>query len=736
MDSSVPEISLVIPTRNEADCIDPLLSRLARALQPYCAEIIFVDDSSDGTASLIERAAPSFGFEIRTIHRPPEAREGGLGGAVVAGIRAARAPWVCVMDADLQHPPEIIPELFETARSSGADLVAAGRDLRRSGNRAFSLSRAVTSRGLNGMLRLLFPGPLGKVNDPLSGLFVFRTDRIDPDRLVPRGYKILIDILVRHPELKVDNFSFEFQARHAGESKAGIREAVRFLHLLSGIWLVQNASLLRFLAVGLTGLLVNSALLALFVESGRMHYLWGAGLATQGSTLWNYMWTERWVFRGEAHRRPGLQRFAAFFLMNNLLLLVRAPVLGILVDWIGFNYLVANVVSIALVALTRFGWSRHWIWQKTGSAPEQREYFYDIHGIVRIGSTVRLPELESFLVETQPAVADLSVVVAPKETLNADPAAIEYDEGFGDAGFWLRIRTGDSTRVWASPLLGRSPHVLYTNVVEPVLRWTLVRKGYVLIHGACMAYQGRGLLISAATDTGKTTTILKSLAEYPFEFLSDDMVILDRDGCLYAYPKPLTISLHTLRAVPTAELSLGERLRLQIQSRIHSRLGRRLGILFGNIRLPAATLNAYLQIVVPPPKYRIERLIPGVRRRETARLAHLAVIERGPVHENILPQRQIFPILARNIEDAYGFPPYPQIAGSLSRSGERDLHQEEADLLRAVVEKIPAVYIHREEFDWWRRLPAVFYGELFGISDPISARYPTVPRDAVVKTGG
>src|SRR3954447_20971098 len=90
-------LSLVIPTRNEVDNIDELVARIERVIPEAAMEIIFVDDSTDGTPRAIERVAATSSREIRLVHRPPRAREGGLGGAVVAGMRIARAPWVCVM---------------------------------------------------------------------------------------------------------------------------------------------------------------------------------------------------------------------------------------------------------------------------------------------------------------------------------------------------------------------------------------------------------------------------------------------------------------------------------------------------------------------------------------------------------------------------------------------------------------------------------------------------------------
>ncbi len=151
----------------------------------------------------------------------------------------------------------------------------------------------------------------------------------------------------------------------------------------------------------------------------------------------------------------------------------------------------------------------------------------------------------------------------------------------------MSVIPGDQTRISASTAVARSPHVLYTNVIEPVIRWSLVRKGYALVHGACLALDGQALLLTARTDTGKTTTILNTLAHHPCAFLADDMTILSRDGHVYSYPKPLTISLHTLKAVPAAALSRRERLALQVQSRLHSRTGRRLGMILSRLRLPA-----------------------------------------------------------------------------------------------------------------------------------------------------
>jgi len=107
-----PELSIVVPTRNEQGNIEPLFRRLDRALGPVNAEIVFADDSSDQTPSRV-RSLPSHpGRTVRLLHRSDKERWGGLGGAVVDGLKLATADWVCVMDADLQHPPDLVPALL------------------------------------------------------------------------------------------------------------------------------------------------------------------------------------------------------------------------------------------------------------------------------------------------------------------------------------------------------------------------------------------------------------------------------------------------------------------------------------------------------------------------------------------------------------------------------------------------------------------------------------------------
>src|SRR4051812_24448247 len=122
-----PDLTVIIPTRNERDNVEPLLERLTAALGATAAEILFVDDSDDDTPDEIARVGRPLTTSVRLLHRGPDEREGGLSTAVVSGMRAARAPWALVMDAALQPPPEIDPQLFGTARRLPVDLVVGSR---------------------------------------------------------------------------------------------------------------------------------------------------------------------------------------------------------------------------------------------------------------------------------------------------------------------------------------------------------------------------------------------------------------------------------------------------------------------------------------------------------------------------------------------------------------------------------------------------------------------------------
>ena len=693
------KLTIVVPTRDEAGNVLELVRRTEQALGGN-AEIVFVDDSSDETPEVIRAACRSAAIPIRLIHRAPREQEGGLGGAVVEGLRVARTQHVCVMDADLQHPPELLPQLLQRAVEDDLDLVVASRRCA-GGADNFGAVRRLLSGASTSAARMLFPRRLQKVSDPMSGFFLLRRDAIKLDRLRPKGFKILLELLLRHRGLHVAEVPFQFGTRYAGASKASVREGLSYLRQLIGLRLddARVSRFARFGIVGASGLLVNMLALAALAEVAGIHYLMAAILATQVSTAWNFWLTERWVFADRAPPDGMVRRAALFFGMNNASLLLRGPMLFLLVSVLGINYLVSNFVSLVALTLIRFALADGWIWAR----PLFRHalHSYDIHGLVTIESEVALPELAFFRVEhvSEPTIR---VEIGAVRGESTQPNQLRYREPFG---FAIEIERAEQTLVRAAPLLVHSPHVLYTNVIEPLLRWIFVERGYALVHGACIASEsGLAYLVTARTDTGKTTTILRTLSHDSHGFLADDLTLVAPDGRVLAYPKPLTISSHTLGALVNTDLSRSERLRLVYQSRIHSRSGRRMAFLMTRYRLPVATINTVVQWLVPPPKYPITRLVQGAHIVQGAELAGLLVISRSDDRVLSLEADEALDLLLSNCADAYGFPPYAKIEGFLLGRSSANLVRAEREIIRSAFERLPAQLVESTTMNWWERL--------------------------------
>ncbi len=704
-------VAIVVPTRNEADNVGELVRRLEHALDgagwtPRAVEVLFVDDSTDDTPDRIRDVAAGSAYPVRVLHRPAGERHGGLGGAVLRGLRDTSCDWALVMDADLQHPPEVVPAMLTPVRAGGADVVVASRY--RDGGTAIGLSsgaRMRVSGVATSVTRLLFGQRLAACSDPMSGFFAVRTRALNLDRLRPDGFKVLLDILVRTRGLRVVECPYRFAPRHAGASKASLREGVRFGVHLARLRLAatvprprhrRSARLLGFGLVGVTGMVVNTAALWLFVAGAGVHYVLGALLATQVSTAWNFVLTDSLVF-ATSRRGHWARCFAVFAATNNAALLLRIPLLALLVEVAGLHYLAGNVAVLVLLFLLRFIVCDRFIYRKGRSIvtttrspssvvdhvvdvtqspapggartgePPYLPYRYDLHGVVRIGSQIPLPELAYFQNPRLHDGYDLEIrrgrvgtgglrrraVV----TQTAHPLGVSYQEHLGHLGADLDIRMGTPIRVTVQPLLARSPHVVYTNVVEMLLRFLLARRGWVLLHAACVDVHGRGVLISARTDTGKTSTVLRLTRDVGAGFLSDDMIMLSAVGAARCFPKPLTISSHTLHAVHAGHLKAREWRRLGRQSRLHSRAGRAVGMWLGAHNLPVMTLNALTQWLVPPPKYPIDRLVacPILQRTE---INDVFVIERGPASSVAdIPPTELVDELIDNTDEAYGFPP-------------------------------------------------------------------------------
>ncbi|MFC8430144.1 glycosyltransferase [Streptomyces sp. NPDC057253] len=752
--AATPRLTVLIPTRDEQESVPLLLDRLGPALAPLGAEILFVDDSDDATVQEIAALAPDCPVPVRALHRPSGLRSGGLSGAVVAGIRAARGAWVLVMDADLQHPPQAAALLARTAMREGVDIAVGTRYAGNGQSEGLAgAGRQATSSSATRLVKAAFPRRLATVSDPLSGLFAFRRDAIDTERLRPVGFKILLEILVRHPAARVAEVAYTFAPREAGRSKASVREGLAFVrHVVRLRRSVaggqrQLARMVAFGLVGVSGIVVNTAALWLFFDVLGVHHLLGAALATQFSTAWNFLLTDAAVYRNGQRKGSWPGRAGRFFAMNNLLLIARLPLLQWLVV-AGVGVLTANALTLVLLFVLRFLISDRMIYSggekkvrrrdpvkmlvdaDAPTAPVSRKrsvylpYRYDVAGTVTIGSQIRLPELEFFRAQWIPdADVDIAVRVgdvgrrrprgrAALTEDHSDTAALRYEEHLGRFGANFRVRLGPPITVEVGPLLARSPHVVYTNIVEALLRFVLISRGRMLLHSACVELDGRGVMLSALTDTGKTATVLRLLREHGGRFLSDDMTVVDATGRAVCFPKPLTISAHTLRAVQAEDLTKKEWRRLNLQSRLHSKGGRSIALMLSRFNLPIMGINALTQILVPPPKYSVDRLVP-CRLGSSTDVRDLFVIERGTPALYDLDGDVALERMLANTEDAYGFPPYRYLAPALRIGGldHAELRAREREILAGFLSGVRTRVLASDCFGWADEIPRLLAGE-------------------------
>jgi len=342
-------LSVIVPTFNEGPNVAELVRRTTQALVGRDVEMIFVDDSTDDTPDVIRAVAAVATIPVRVIHR--EDPVGGLGGAVVDGIKAAASDYCVVMDGDLQHPPEVIAALLDRVEQGDADVVVASRYI--AGGTSDGLANAVrtaVSRASTLLTKAMFPKKLANCSDPMTGFFLIDRRALDVDQLRPRGFKILLEILARK-QMRVAEVPFSFAERFAGESKASFSQGMRFLVQLT---MLRFGRMSAFAVVGGIGAVVNLlimwALVAMHVE-----YIVAAIIASVITIVGNFLALEYLVF-ADMRAESGLMRhrFVKSFTFNGVEAIVRIPVIAILVERAHMPSVIAAALTLVAAFVVRF----------------------------------------------------------------------------------------------------------------------------------------------------------------------------------------------------------------------------------------------------------------------------------------------------------------------------------------------------------------------------------------------
>jgi dolichol-phosphate mannosyltransferase len=534
-------------------------------------------------------------------------------------------------------------------------------------------------------------------------------------------------------------------------TEARPRARTRFNPVTWGLGRVvpRTPSGVRFLVVGASGLVVNQALLVAFTELAGIHYVASALLATLGSTTWNFLWADRWAY---GHRRPAMgsaRRYATFLSVNLGLLVVRGPILVGLTELGGLNYAWANLVSLVTLTALRLLFADLWIWRDAAAESETPaaegarpavaaarrapRYRYNVAGILEIDSDVVLRELAWFRTEAtrEPDIRITIGMVKPMPTTRVrfeeTGDQLTYREHLGPMAANFSLTMGSPIEITVNPVLALSPHVVYTNIVEALLRFLLVSRGYVLLHSAALANERGATLMSAQTDTGKTSTVITLVRRHGYRFLSDDMTIIDaRAGEAISYPKPMTLSFHTMGVAKDGRLTLRDRAALSVQSRLHSKSGRQVGRALGELNIPIMTVNSAVQAIVPPPKHRIDSLFDcevGGR----APIRNVVLMERGEEQLEQVALDEAVRRLIENTDDAYGFPPFSTFAPRI-RIGDDDytaLRRKEVELLTQALVAAKRWHLQVPGHEWADVLPSLIDG-----SAPVAVGPGPVPVDA------
>ena len=352
------ELSIIVPTFNERENVVPLLQRLRTALNGIVFEVVFVDDDSpDGTAEQVRqiaRTAP----RVRIIQRIGRR---GLASAGLEGMLSSGAPYLAIMDADLQHDESVLPIMLEKIRSGKYDLVVGSRNIQGGGMGEFARERVALSQLGRRISKLISKHDL---SDPMSGYFMLTRDFFDEvvRHTTGVGFKILLDLVASSPRpVRIAEVPYVFQARQHGESKLDINVGVEYLYLicdkLVGAWLPTR--FVVFCLVGLAGVAVHLG--ALWVLYRRLGSSFSAALiaaiaiAMVGNFALNNMLTYR------DRRRRGAR------LVSGLLLFCAACSIGSLSNYAVAKFLVAKGIWWPIASLCGLAIASVWNFGATGT---------------------------------------------------------------------------------------------------------------------------------------------------------------------------------------------------------------------------------------------------------------------------------------------------------------------------------------------------------------------------------
>ena len=356
------ELSIVTPTFCEAANVELLVNAVAAALPDVRWEIIFVDDNSpDGTSDKVREIAQR-DPRVRIVHRYGRR---GLSSACVEGIMTSSAPYVAVMDSDMQHDEAILGQMFRRIRQGDVDLVVGSRYVEGGGTGDWSKHRLWASK-----LATRLAGRLTRthINDPMSGFFMVRRETVLTalPNLSSVGFKILLDLAASTPEpMRVAEVPYTFRTRQHGESKLDSLVLWEYLQLLLDkmIGHVIPVRFISFALVGGFGVVVHFAVLTLLFAGLGEGFGLAQLIATMVATSNNFFLNNMLTYRDQ--RLKGRKLFFGWVTFNLVCLTGALANVGVARWMFAHNnyWQVAALAGIAVTTVWNYAMSSIFTWK-------------------------------------------------------------------------------------------------------------------------------------------------------------------------------------------------------------------------------------------------------------------------------------------------------------------------------------------------------------------------------------
>jgi len=353
------KLSLVIPTYNEKENIENLILEILSNFDKnkINGEIIIVDDNSeDQTGVIVENMKEKYN-NIYVIHRDGKL---GLSSAVLEGFMVSNGEILGVMDADLSHPVDKINEMFQSIQN-GADMAIGSRYIKGGHIKGWNLHRKVLSKGATLLARIFT-----EVKDPMSGFFMFKKEYFVKENINSKGFKILLELLVKLNYKQIVEIPYVFINRTKGKSKANTGEIIYYLENLIKYLPYKKEIILQFIRfafVGIIGTLLNIIILYILTEYYQVYYVLSAIISFVIAITLNYFLNKMWTFR-ELIGNSIVNKYFKFFAVGLIALSVNVFFLYILTEVFKFYYIISQIVAISLSFFINFIGNKIWTFSK------------------------------------------------------------------------------------------------------------------------------------------------------------------------------------------------------------------------------------------------------------------------------------------------------------------------------------------------------------------------------------